>query len=417
MMREFRRVVITGMGTLNPCGNNVETFWQNILSGKSGITENTRIDATEFSSKIAGMVKDFDPAYYIDAKEARRFDLYAQYAVAAAIMALRDAGIAENEISPEKVGVIVGSGIGGINTLLDNYKVMFEKGAKRVSPFTIPMMIPDMASALISMRYNFRGPNYTSVSACASAIHSMGECFNVIRRGDADFMITGGAEAPLHPLSIAGFCNAKALSTRNDDPQTASRPFDRDRDGFVIAEGAGILVFEALDSALSRGATIYAEILGYAATGDAYHITAPHPDGLGATEAMRKAIADAGLNIADIDYVNTHGTSTDVGDIAECAALQKVFGTNTTKPYINSTKSMTGHVLGAAGAIELIACAKTLQTGWIHPSTNIFELEPGCTGVNIVREKLFAEPKIALSNSFGFGGHNGCMVIRKWLNT
>ncbi len=409
-----RRVVITGVGAVTPLGNDVDTFWSNLLAGESGAGPLTRFDASNLPSRIAAEVKDFDPSEYIDPKEARRLDLFAQYAIVAAEQACRQAGLTPNGYDPQRGGVLIGSGIGGITTLLDQHKVLLERGPRRVSPFLIPMMISDIASALISIRYNLRGPNYTTTSACASGTHAIGNSYLAIREGRADLMVTGGSEAPLHPLAYAGFCAARALTTRNDDPKRASRPFDKDRDGFLMAEGAGVLVLEELESAKRRGAPILAEIIGYAETGDAYHITAPHEDGLGAVEVMQKAIADAGLTPGDIDYVNAHGTSTPAGDISEAKALKKVFGTNSGKPLINSSKSMIGHLLGAAGAVELIATVMSLKSGWVHPSINIENLEPECEGLNIVQEKVEAKPKIALSNSFGFGGHNATIIVKKW---
>mgnify|MGYP000035219001 CR=1 FL=1 len=409
-----RRVVITGVGAVTPIGNDPETFWNNLLAGESGAQRVDRFDISPYPSQIAGLVKDFDPKDYIDPKESRRLDLYAQYAIVAACQACEMAKLEPNKYDPERGGVLIGSGIGGIITLLNQHDILNSRGPRRVSPFLIPMMISDIASAIVAIRYNLRGPNFTTVSACASGAHAIGESYRMIKEGIVDLMITGGAEAPIHPLAFAGFCAARALTTRNDAPKRASRPFDRDRDGFLMAEGAGIIVIETLDSAKKRGAEIIAEIIGYAATGDAYHITAPHPDGLGAIESMRKAIESAGMKPDDVDYINTHGTSTPAGDVSECKAIKAVFGTNSSKPLINSTKSMTGHMLGAAGAAELIATALTLKTGWIHPSINIENIEPECEGLNIVTEKTKADPKVAISNSFGFGGHNCTIVLKKW---
>ena len=409
-----RRVVITGVGAVTPVGNDPETFWDNLLAGRNGIVPVSRFDASEFQSRIAGEVKDFDPSKFIDRKELRRLDPYAQYGVYAAIQALEQSNITPQTFEPQRAGVIIASGIGGIHTLLAQHEVLLKRGPRKVSPFMIPMMIPDIASAHVSMRYDMRGPNYSIVSACASGSHAIGESFTMVRDGRADLMVTGGAEAPLHPLAFAGFCSARALSTRNDDPAHASRPFDSDRDGFVIAEGAGILVLEELESAKKRGAPILAEIIGYAATGDAYHITAPHPEALGAIESMEKAIADAEISPEDVDYINAHGTSTIAGDVGECKAIKSVFGTGEKSPLVNSTKSMTGHMLGAAGAAELVATVMSLQSGWIHPSINIENLEPEAEGLNIPFEKVKADPEIAISNSFGFGGHNATIVLRKW---
>lgn len=411
-MNVNRRVVVTGMGIISPLGNDIDTYWGNLLAGKSGIGHLTRFEPGDMPSRIAGEVKDFAPEFFgIDPKVARRLDLYTQYALASAIAACKQAKIEKGSLEPTNAGVLIGSGIGGIDTLLTQHSVLLEKGHRRVSPFLIPMMISDIASAYVAIEFDLRGPNFATVSACASGAHAIGESFVMIKDGRADVMITGGAEAPLLPLAFAGFCAARALSTRNDDPTTASRPFDKDRDGFVMSEGAGVLVLEELEHAKNRGAEILAEVVGYCATGDAYHITAPHPDGLGAKESMLGALKSAGLSPSDVEYINTHGTSTDVGDVAEAKAIRDVFGD---RPWVNSTKSMIGHLLGAAGAVELIATIKTLQTGWIHPSINIFNLEPQCEGIKIAREPVKADPKIALSNSFGFGGHNATIVLKKW---
>ncbi len=406
-------MVITGVGAVTPLGNDPDTFWENLLAGKSGIGLVTRFDASNYQSRLAGEVKDFDPTRYIEPKEAKRIDPYAQYAIYAAAQACEQAGIEKGTYPPERIGVLIASGIGGINTLLSQYEVLLNRGNRRVSPFVIPMMIPDIASALVSMRYDARGPNFAIVSACASGAHAIGEAFMMIKTGRADAIITGGAEAPIHPMAYAGFANARALSTRNDDPEHASRPFDRDLDGFVIAEGAGVVVLEELESAKKRGAKILAEIVGYSATGDAYHITAPHPDALGAIAAMREALQMAGIAPEEVDYINTHGTSTPAGDVAEARAIKAVFGTGE-KPIINSTKSMTGHMLGAAGGAELVATVMSLTTGWIHPSVNIENLEPEAEGLNIAREKIKADPRVAISNSFGFGGHNAAIVVKKF---
>ncbi|RKZ32470.1 beta-ketoacyl-[acyl-carrier-protein] synthase II [bacterium] len=409
-----RRVVITGVGAITPVGNDPGTFWQNILAGKSGISKLTRFETKDFQSQIAGEIKDFEPTEFIDPREVRRLDLYTQYALVATIQACKQANIDKDTFPPERAGVIIASGIGGINTLLDQHEVLLNRGNRRVSPFLIPMMIPDIASAHISMMFDMRGPNFSVVSACASGAHAIGESFLMIKQNRADVMIAGGAEAPIHPMALAGFCNARALSTRNDDPQSASRPFDKDRDGFVISEGAGTVILEELESARNRNAPILAEIVGYCATGDAYHITAPHPEAVGAIQAMKQAIAEAGITPDDIDYINTHGTSTPAGDIAECKAIKAVFGSCEKKPIVNSTKSMIGHLLGAAGGVELIASIMSLNTGWIHPSINIKNLEPECEGLNIAYQKIQANPKYAISNSFGFGGHNAAIVLKKW---
>ncbi len=408
------RVVITGAGAITPIGNDPETFWHNLLMGKSGAGKVTRFDVTDMPSKISGEVKNFDPTVSIDLKEARRLDLFAQFAIVASEQAFKNAGLTSDSINPKKTGVIIGSGIGGIITLLDNYKILLERGVRKVSPFAIPMMISDIASALVAIRYNLRGPNYCTTSACASGAHAIGEAYRMVHEGVADIMIAGGSEAPIHPLAYSAFCKAKALTTRNDYPTCASRPFDMDRDGFLIAEGAGILIIEKLENARSREAEILAEIIGYKANADAFHITAPHPEGLGAMESMFGAIESANINVEDIDYINAHGTSTLAGDISELKAIKTVFGTNKGKPIINSTKSMVGHLLGAAGAIELIATIMTLKTGIIHASINLENPIPECEGLNITTENITAHPRIAISNSFGFGGHNATIVLKKW---
>jgi 3-oxoacyl-[acyl-carrier-protein] synthase II len=413
-MQKKRRVVITGMGIVSPLGNDVETYWDNIIAGKSAGCNVTRFDTSAFSCHIAAEVNDFDASSLIDAKEIRRIDLFAQYAIVAAQSAYKSAKLDTYAHNPSRCGVIIGSGIGGITTLLDGHTALVEKGPRRVSPFLIPMMIPDVAAGLISIRYNFRGPNFSVVSACASSSHSIGTSFDLIRNNRADIILTGGAEAPIIPLSFAGFCSARAITTNNDNPLTASCPFDKDRDGFLIGEGSGILVLEEYHHAKARGAKIYAELVGYGASGDAFHITSPHEEGLGAIESMKMAILDAGIFPSEIDYVNTHGTSTPVGDIAECKAIGQVFGSGKVTPYVNSTKSMIGHLLGAAGAVELITCIQSLIYNEVHPTINIKNLDPDCANVNIITKRTPAYVEYALSNSFGFGGHNATLIVKKW---
>lgn len=407
-----RRVVITGMGVLSPVGNNLNEFVSALVAGKSGIAKVTRFDVSDYSTKIAGEVKGFNPAQFLEKKELRRMDLTQQYAIVASEMALADARIDLAQIDRDRAGVVIGSGIGGIETFEKQYNIMLQQGPGRVSPFFIPMMIIDMGPGLISMRFGLKGPNYATVSACASSAHAIGDGFRIIERGDADLMVTGGSEATITPVSMAGFCSAKAMSTRNAEPEKASRPFDKGRDGFVMGEGAGILILESLEHAQKRGAHIYAEIIGFGMTGDAYHITAPAPNGEGAARAMALALKDGNLKLEEVDYINTHGTSTDAGDIAETQAIKTVFGEYVSRLICNSTKSMIGHLLGAAGAVELIATVMALNTGWIHPTINLDEPDPQCDldyTPNVARQKPV---QVALSNSFGFGGHNVSLAVR-----
>lgn len=405
------RVVITGLGVLSPIGNSTDEYWNSLLEGKSGIDSITRFDTSEFSTTIAGEIKNFDPTDFIDKKEARRMDRSEQYAIAASAQALKDSGMDLEKEDMDRCGVVIGSGIGGISTFEQQHSLYKKGGPKKVSPFFIPMMIIDMCAGLVSIKFGFRGPNYATVSACASSSHAILDSYRIIQRGEADVMITGGAEATITPSALAGFCQAKALSTRNDDPKKASRPFDIDRDGFVMGEGSGILILESEEHAKKRGAKIYAEIKGAAMTADAYHLTAPHPEGLGARKAMELAIKDANLNPEDIDYINTHGTSTGLGDIAETKAIKIILGEHAYKIPINSTKSMTGHLLGAAGSIEVIAAIKSIETQIVHPTINLDSPDPECDLDYVANTKRECKVKNILSNSFGFGGHNVTLTV------
>lgn len=410
---EKKRVVVTGLGAVTPVGNDAASMWQNLLEGKSGIDVLTRVNKDDYPAKVAAEVKDFNPEAYMEKKDAKRMDLFTQYAVAASKMAVEDAKLEITEENANRIGVWIGSGIGGMGTYEEQFEKLMTKGPRRVSPFFVPMMIPDMASGQVSIQLGAKGINSCSVTACASGANSIGDAFKVIERGDADAMITGGSEAPLTKMAFAGFAAAKALSF-NEDPKTASRPFDANRDGFVMGEGAGILILESLDSALERGATIYAEIVGYGASGDAYHITAPAPEGEGAVRAMRQAMEDAGLQAEDIDYVNAHGTSTELNDKFETAALKQLLGDHAYQTAISSTKSMTGHMLGAAGAVEAIICIKAIQDGIIPPTINQTEKDPLCDLDYVPNVKREKKVRAALSNSLGFGGHNAALVFKQY---
>jgi len=410
-----RRVVVTGMGVISPVGNSVEELWNNLKSGISGIDKVTRFDASKFSTKIAAEVKDFDPSKYIDKKEARRMDLTEQYAIVSSQKAFDDAKLGSDSLDLEKAGVVLGSGIGGIDTFEKQHAILLKQGPNRVSPFFIPMMIIDMAAGLVSMRFNFKGPNYATVSACASGAHAIADAFRIVQRGDAEVMIPGGSEATVTPASLAGFCSARALSTRNDEPQKASRPFDQQRDGFVMGEGAGMIILENLDHAQRRGAKIYAEIIGVGMSADAYHITAPAPGGEGAVRSMQLALKDADLSPESVDYINSHGTSTDLGDLTECQAIKAVFGEHAYKIPVNSTKSMVGHLLGAAGAVELIAAIKSMEEGILHPTINYEFPDPECDLDFVPNQKRSTHIDRAISNSFGFGGHNITIAVKKFV--
>jgi len=408
-----KRVVITGLGPITPIGIGKDVFWESLIKGKSGIGKITSFDADEFSSRIAGEVENFDPKDYVEAKEARRMDRFSQLGVASAKMALEDAGLAITNSNADRVGVIVGSGIGGLKTLEEQHKILLEKGPKRISPFLVPMMIPDMAVGNISIALGAKGPNFCTVTACASGTHAIGEAYEVIKRGAADVCIAGGTEAPITPLGVGGFCAARALSTRNDEPTKASRPFDAKRDGFVIAEGAGIVILETLENALNRNANIYAEMVGYGATGDAYHITLPAPRGEGAARAMQMAIDESNLDCKEIDYINAHGTSTLYNDEFETMAIKNVFGKHAYDLAVSSTKSMTGHTLGAAGGIEAIVCALAIEKHIIPPTINYEYPDPKCDLNYVPNQAIKKNITAAMSNSLGFGGHNASIIIKE----
>ena len=410
----MRRVVITGIGVISPVGNTREEFWKSLINGKSGIGTITKFDASGYAVRIAGEVKDFDPGDILSPKERRRTDLFTQYALTAAHEALSDAGIEVEKINRDRVGVIVASGIGGTITWEAQHRKLLEQGPDRVSPLFIPMMIINTASGMIAIRYRFRGPNFAVVSACASSGHAIGEAMRKIQYGEADVMITGGTEASITPLSVAGFSVMKALSTRNDEPERASRPFDRERDGFVMGEGCAIIVLEELEHAKRRGAKIYAELAGYGASDDAYHITAPDESGEGPALSMIRAIEDAGRKPEDVDYINAHGTSTPLNDKIETLAIKKVFGERAKDIPVSSIKSMVGHLLGAASAVELAATALTIRDGIIPPTINYENPDPECDLDYVPNEARKKEVKFALSNSFGFGGHNVTLALAKY---
>ena len=407
-----RRVVVTGMGAVTPLGIGVDPTWEGMRAGRSGITKITLFDPTEFTSQIAGEVSDFDPSLWIEAREIRHTDRFVHFAIAAAAMAVDDSGLDFAAVDGDRAGVLIGSGIGGTWTWEEQHRNLLEKGPRRISPFFIPMLIMDMAAGRVAMRYGAKGPNMGIATACATSAHTLGEAAEIIRRGSADIMIAGGAEAAVSPLALGGFCSMRALSKRNDDPPGASRPFDRDRDGFVMAEGAGIVILEFLDDAKKRGARIHGEILGYGATADAYHITDPQPEGEGMIASMRAALRDAGISPEDIDYVNAHGTSTAPGDLAETKALKRVFGDRAYKLPISSTKSVTGHLLGAGGAVESIACLCAMRDNIAPPTINLENPDPECDldyVPNVARE---APIRTTMTNSFGFGGHNATLILR-----
>ena len=409
-----RRVVITGLGALTPVGNSVEEYWTGILQGRSGIGPITRFDASGYSTRIAGELRNFDPLKWMEKKEARRLDPYLQYAVASAAMAVDDSGLDFDKHDRNRAGVLVGSGIGGITTLLETHKVLLEKGPDRVSPFFIPMMIVNMAPGLSSMRYGLKGPNSSVITACATGNHAIGDAFKIIQREDADVMVAGGAEAIIMPLTIAGFCQMKAMSTRNAEPDKASRPFDADRDGFVCGEGAGLVVLESLEHALQRDARIYAEIVGYGMTADAYHMTAPDPQGDGAARAMAAALSDGGVDPATVGYINAHGTSTPYNDKFETMAIKRVFGEHAHKLAVSSTKSMIGHLLGAAGGVEAIATALAIYHGILPPTINYETPDPECDLDYVPNHARKQDVEAALSNAFGFGGTNATVAFRRY---
>jgi 3-oxoacyl-[acyl-carrier-protein] synthase II len=407
----MRRIAITGLGVVSPVGVGLPAMWDAVAAGRSGVRPITAFDTSEYPVRFAGTIDEFDPSAVLDVKEARRMSRFQQFAVVAADEAMRDAGLAriEDDEEAERYGVIVGSGIGGLGLMEEQTRVLIERGPSRISPTLVPGMIVDLAAGHISIRFNLRGINYAPVSACATGNHAIGEAFEIIRRGTADVIVAGGVDAGVTRLGLAGFCAARALSTRNDDPQGASRPFDSGRDGFVMGEGGGVLVLEEWEHAVARGAHIHAEVLGYGASADAYHITAPAPDGNGARRAMRNALDQAGIAPADVDYMNAHGTSTQLGDAAETGAIKKVFGADA--PPVSSTKSMTGHLLGGAAALEAAICVCALETGVLPPTINYTDPDPACDLDYVPNVARVADPRIVMSNSFGFGGHNATIIL------
>jgi 3-oxoacyl-[acyl-carrier-protein] synthase II len=410
-----RRVVVTGLGAVTPVGSDVATSWHALQSGKSGASMITKFDASSFPVQFACEVKGFDPLRTMDRKEAKRADLYTQYAVAAAVEAMTDAGLVSGGYEVDRTGVIIGSGIGGLKSFEEQHDIYRERGASKISPFFIPMFIADIAAGVVSMRFNARGPNYATVSACSTSAHAIGDAFRTIQYGDADVMITGGAEATVTPMAIGGFANMTALSRRNDSPETASRPFDVTRDGFVMGEGAGVVILEEVGHALKRGARIYGEVVGYRATGDAYHLTGQLPEHEGLQRAMRGAMGDAGLSPEDIDYVNAHGTSTPLNDSNEAKAIALVFGDAARKVSVSSTKSMTGHMLGAAGAVEFIACTLSIRDQVVPPTINYCHSDPECGDLDFTpNQPKKREVRAALSNSAGFGGHNVSLAVKQY---
>jgi 3-oxoacyl-[acyl-carrier-protein] synthase II len=413
IMMEKRRVVVTGIGAVTPLGNDAGTTWNNIIEGVSGIGPVTRLNADDFPAKVAAEVKEFNVENFIDKKDARKMDRFTHYAVAASLMAVKDSALEITDENAPRVGVWIGSGIGGMETFEQQHETFMNRGYRRVSPFFVPMMIPDMATGQVSITLGARGFNSCTVTACATGTNSIGDAFKVIQRGDADVMVTGGAEAPITKMSFAGFCANTALST-NQDPQKASRPFDKDRDGFVMGEGAGIVVLEDLEHALARGAKIYAEIVGYGATGDAYHITAPAPEGEGGARAMKMALDDAGLAPEEVGYINAHGTSTEYNDKYETMAIKSVFGEHSYKLAVSSTKSMTGHLLGAAGGIEAIFTILALKEGILPPTINLETPDPDCDLDYVPNNARKQQINAAISNSLGFGGHNATIAFRKY---
>ncbi|MBT3169055.1 MAG: beta-ketoacyl-ACP synthase II [Candidatus Cloacimonetes bacterium] len=411
----MRRIVVTGLGVFTPIGKNTNETWKNLLAGKSGIAKISNFEITDdYAAQIAGEIKDFDPKNYFDRKAIKKMDRYTMLALIAAKEAMEDSGLLETEFNHDKAGVMVATGIGGMESFEIEAVKLSQKGPKRISPFFIPKMIANIASAEIAIKYNFRGLNFNIASACASANHALGTAFRSIQYGDADIMLAGGAEASVTPLSVAGFSAMRALSTRNDEPLKACRPFDKERDGFVMAEGAGVLVLEEYEHAKKRGANIYAEIVGYGATCDAFHITAPAENGEGGARAMKMALNDAKISADKIDYINAHGTSTPLNDKNETAAIKTVFGEHAYKLKVNSTKSMTGHTLGAAAGIEAMACCKSLETGKIHPTMNYENPDPDCNLNYVPNKAIEHKVNYALSNSLGFGGHNGVIIFKKY---
>jgi len=412
-MNEQRRVVVTGLGLVSPLGTGVEKNWQALIEGRSGIRALTRFPSEGFAARIAGEVPDFKAEDYIEPKEIKKMDLFIQYAIGAATMAMEDSGLKIDGDSAEGVGVIIGVGFCGIETIESTKEALLNGGPRKISPFFIPKVISNLAPGQVAIRYGAKGVNWTPTSACASGTHAIGEAYHLIRRGVQDAVITGGAEAAITPLGVGGFAAMKALSTRNDEPEKASRPFDKERDGFVVGEGSGILILEEREQALKRGAKIYAEVIGYAANGDAYHMTAPAPEGEGAARCMRLALKDAGIAPTDVDYINAHGTSTEYNDANETTAIKAVFGEQAARLAVSSTKSMTGHLLGAAGAVEGVYSALALHHGIIPPTINYENPDPACDLDYVPNQARKADINVALSNSFGFGGTNGCVIFRR----
>jgi 3-oxoacyl-[acyl-carrier-protein] synthase II len=412
-----RRVVITGLGAVTPLGNDVSTFWAGLLEGRSGVGPITQFDSVEMEVRIAAEVKEFDPVALFGKRGARRNDRFTHFALEAARQAITDAELNLEGGNGQEIGVLIGTGIGGVITMLENSQVLQERGPRRVSPFMVPMMMPNAASAAIAINYGLHGPNLTISSACATGSHAIGEAGEMIRRGQTEVMVCGGSEAIIAPLAMAGLKNMGALSTRNDEPHRASRPFDADRDGFVMGEGGGVLILESLEHARARGARIYCELAGYGATSDAFHITAPDETGQGGAWAMEQALDDAGLAPEEVDYINAHGTSTPLNDRTETLAIRTVFGPHADQLAVSSTKSMTGHLIGAAGAVEAIVCTKSLETGWVHPTINYETPDPECDLDYVPNQARQLEPEVILSNSFGFGGHNCCLIFRRWEGT
>jgi 3-oxoacyl-[acyl-carrier-protein] synthase II len=411
-----RRVVITGMGAVTPIGNNVETFWQNLIAGQCGVGPITHFDVSAYDTKIAGEVKNFDPTgAFPSPKEIRRTDRFTQFGVYAAHQALLDSGMDLNQLNTDEIGAFIGSGIGGLYTTEEQHKILLAKGPGRVSPFMIPMLILNMASGMFSMYYKLRGPNVATCSACATSTHAIGEAWRTIKMGDASAIFAGGCESTIVPLGISGFCAMRAMSTRNDDPLHASRPFDKERDGFVMGEGAGVLCLEELEHAKRRGAKIYAELVGYGNTADANHITSPAPGGEGAARCMKMALKNAGLNPSDIAYINAHGTSTPQGDVCETQAIKTVFGDHARKVAVSSTKGATGHMLGAAGAVETIACVLAIKNGIIPPTINLQVPDPDCDLDYVPNVARQADVNAIVNNSFGFGGHNASVIAKKFV--
>ncbi len=407
-----RRVAITGMGVVSPVGNDLASAWSNLSEGRTGIGALTRFDSGPFESRVAGEVRNFDPTQFIDRKDVRRTDRFVQYAWVSALEAYAQSGLNAETWNPTRAAVIIGSGIGGIETLEAQHQVLLSRGPSRVSPFFVPMMISDMASGQLSIAFNAKGPNFCTVSACASGAHAIGEAYRLIRNDLSDLAVCGGAESPLTPLALAGFCSMKALTTRNDEPERASRPFDQERDGFIMAEGATTLILEEWECARRRGANILAELIGYGSTADAGHVTAPDPEGDGAARAMELALKDAQISADDVDYLNAHGTSTPLNDKYETKAIRRVFGARAKSLPVSSTKSMTGHLLGAAGAIEMLACVQALRTGVIPPTINYEHPDPECDLDYVPNAARRQQIEVALSNSLGFGGHNVTLLVR-----